>query len=93
MKLNLSYRLSWIGIVLLRLYQWAFSPMKYFIFGSSESCRFHPSCSNYAIGALRRYGFFRGSILAIKRLFRCHPWNPGGHDPVPEKETCCTHHQ
>ncbi len=50
------------------------------------SCRFYPSCSDYALGAVDRYGALRGCILAIKRILRCHPWNPGGYDPV-EKET------
>ena len=47
------------------------------------SCRFQPSCSAYAIGALRRYGALRGSWLAAKRLARCHPWGGSGYDPVP----------
>jgi putative membrane protein insertion efficiency factor len=46
-------------------------------------CRFHPSCSHYAAEALRRYGFFKGSYLSLRRLGRCHPFNPGGWDPVP----------
>jgi len=47
------------------------------------SCRFHPSCSHYAVEALSRYGVFKGGWLSIRRLARCHPWNPGGPDPVP----------
>jgi putative membrane protein insertion efficiency factor len=47
------------------------------------SCRFQPSCSAYAITALRRYGAIKGSWLAGKRLLRCHPWGGQGHDPVP----------
>lgn len=47
------------------------------------SCRFQPSCSAYAITALRRYGALRGGWLAAKRLLRCHPWGGSGHDPVP----------
>ena len=47
------------------------------------SCRFQPSCSAYAITALRRYGALRGSWLAARRLARCHPWGGSGHDPVP----------
>lgn len=47
------------------------------------SCRFYPSCSHYAVEALNRYGVFKGGWLSIRRLARCHPWNPGGPDPVP----------
>lgn len=48
-------------------------------------CRFHPSCSSYAYTAIERFGAWRGSYLALRRLLRCHPWHPGGLDPVPEK--------
>jgi putative membrane protein insertion efficiency factor len=48
-------------------------------------CRFHPSCSAYALGALETHGAARGTWLAVKRVGRCHPWNPGGFDPVPER--------
>lgn len=47
-------------------------------------CRFEPTCSTYAIGALQKHGFWRGSWLATKRICRCHPFSAGGHDPVPE---------
>jgi putative membrane protein insertion efficiency factor len=49
-------------------------------------CRFQPTCSQYAVEALQRYGFWRGGWLALRRLSRCHPWNPGGYDPVPERQ-------
>jgi len=62
---------------LIRAYQYAISPLL------GNRCRFHPSCSDYAIEALDRHGFARGVWLAIRRVGRCHPWHPGGYDPVP----------
>ena len=47
------------------------------------SCRYTPTCSEYAIIAVRRYGFIKGFILAVKRIAKCHPWHEGGYDPVP----------
>ncbi len=67
-----------IGIVY--LYQYTLSP----IFGNA--CRFTPSCSHYAQDALRTHGAWRGSILAGKRVLRCHPWHEPGYDPVPQAE-------
>ena len=64
---------------LLRGYQLLLSPML------GPRCRFYPSCSNYAIEALRVHGAARGSWLAARRVGRCHPWNAGGFDPVPPK--------
>ncbi|NCW89635.1 MAG: membrane protein insertion efficiency factor YidD [Rhodocyclales bacterium] len=64
-------------LALIQLYRYALSPFL------GQRCRFHPSCSAYAAEALTRYGPLRGSWLAIKRVFRCHPFHPGGHDPVP----------
>jgi putative membrane protein insertion efficiency factor len=50
----------------------------------APSCRFHPTCSAYALQALERHGVLRGSLLTLRRLLRCHPWGGcGGHDPVP----------
>lgn len=63
----------------IRLYQVAVSPLL------GPRCRFYPSCSNYAVQALRRHGPLRGTALAAWRVLRCHPWNPGGIDPVPPK--------
>jgi putative membrane protein insertion efficiency factor len=51
--------------------------------GLPPSCRFHPSCSQYALEAVTRYGALKGGWLAARRLARCHPFNPGGFDPVP----------
>jgi putative membrane protein insertion efficiency factor len=64
-------------IWLVRIYQYAISPML------ARSCRFHPSCSEYAVEALQRHGALKGSWLAMRRVGRCHPWHPGGYDPVP----------
>lgn len=64
---------------LIRAYQLGISPML------GPRCRFYPSCSCYAYAAVERFGVIRGSWLAVKRLLRCHPFTPGGYDPVPEK--------
>lgn len=64
----------------LRAYQYALSPFL------GQHCRFHPTCSQYAIDALRLHGAGRGLLLAARRLLRCHPWHPGGPDPVPERD-------
>ncbi len=71
-----------IAETLIRLYQWTLSPML------GPKCRFHPSCSHYALEALRRFGFWRGSWLALCRIARCHPLHPGGFDPVPPAPGC-----
>ena len=64
-----------IGLV--RGYQRFISPLK------PPSCRFHPTCSHYAVEAIRIHGALLGSYLAVRRVLRCHPLNPGGFDPVP----------
>jgi hypothetical protein len=64
-------------IWVVRLYQRLISPLR------PQTCRFHPSCSAYAVEALERFGPLGGGWLAIRRLGRCHPWTPGGVDPVP----------
>lgn len=64
-------------ILLVRAYQRLLSPLL------PPSCRFYPSCSAYAVEALRRHGALRGSWLTLRRLGRCHPFHPGGLDPVP----------
>lgn len=64
-------------IGLIRVYQRVISPLL------GPHCRFHPSCSQYGIEALRRFGLIKGSWLTIKRVLKCHPLNTGGNDPVP----------
>ena len=71
-------------LLLLRLYQIGISPLL------GPRCRFFPSCSNYAIEAIREHGTGKGAVLAAKRLCKCHPWHPGGFDPVPPKNGVTT---
>jgi len=76
---------SWFGLIrampgmmligAVRLYQWTLSPLL------GGQCRFHPSCSNYFIQAVQKYGAVSGSLRGIKRICRCHPFHPGGYDP------------
>lgn len=71
--------MKYLAMGLIRLYQLTLSPLL------PPSCRFEPSCSRYAYQAIDRFGFFKGGWLATKRLSRCHPFHPGGFDPVPEE--------
>jgi putative membrane protein insertion efficiency factor len=64
-------------LALIRIYQYAISPFL------GRRCRFFPSCSEYTAEALQKYGALKGASLGMKRISRCHPWNPGGFDPVP----------
>ena len=64
-------------LALIRFYQYVISPLL------GRRCRFFPSCSEYAAEALEKHGALKGARLGIKRIFRCHPWNSGGFDPVP----------
>lgn len=67
-------------LLLIRFYQIAISPY------TPASCRYTPTCSQYAIEALKVHGLFRGGWLAVKRISKCQPWGGSGYDPVPEKE-------
>lgn len=64
-------------IGLIRFYQKFISPL------FPPTCRFYPTCSAYAISAIEKKGVLKGSYLAVRRILRCHPFNPGGYDPVP----------
>ncbi|MEE3719326.1 membrane protein insertion efficiency factor YidD [Tumidithrix elongata RA019] len=71
---------------LIRFYRFCISPL------TPPSCRFQPTCSQYALTAIERFGAWKGSGMAVKRICRCHPWHPGGYDPVPEV-SCQQPHQ
>ena len=70
-------------VFFIRAYQYLLSPWL------GHHCRFHPTCSRYAVEAIEEHGAFNGSQLAIRRLLKCHPWHEGGADPVPP----ACHHQ
>lgn len=69
--------LARLGILLIKFYKLSISPV------IGPACRYNPTCSQYGIEALKKYGFFKGSWLTLKRIGRCHPWGGHGHDPVP----------
>ena len=77
-KQALQQLLIVVPLTLIKCYQWFISPIL------GQRCRFHPSCSWYAIDALKTHGLVKGGWLSIKRILKCHPFNPGGVDPVPE---------
>ena len=68
--------MSSLIILIIRAYQHTISPLL------PQGCRFFPTCSVYSIDALRKYGAVKGTYLAVRRVLRCNPWNPGGFDPV-----------
>ncbi len=72
--------LSWILLIPVYIYKYAISPL------TPASCRHYPTCSEYAVQAVKIHGPFRGFWLATKRISKCHPWGTHGHDPVPPKK-------
>ena len=72
--------MKYILLKLVRFYQVAISPLK------PPSCRFYPTCSQYGLEAIERFGPIKGTWLTIKRISKCHPLHAGGFDPVPEKQ-------
>lgn len=68
--------MSRLLIFFIELYRKYISPLK------KPSCRFYPTCSKYAIDAVTEYGCFKGTMMALRRILKCHPFNPGGYDPV-----------
>lgn len=73
----MSKLINFIFILPIKIYQIVLSPV------IGPSCRFNPTCSNYAIQAITKYGALKGLYLALKRIIRCHPWGESGNDPVP----------
>lgn len=72
--------MKFLLIILIKFYKKFISPLL------PKSCRFYPTCSTYALEAIERYGVLEGGFLALKRILKCHPFNPGGYDPVPTQE-------
>ncbi|SFU62202.1 hypothetical protein SAMN05421543_10510 [Alicyclobacillus macrosporangiidus] len=72
--------MRWMMLKLIRFYQVAISPL------TPPRCRFVPSCSQYALEAITRFGAWKGGLLALRRLVKCGPWHPGGFDPVPTQK-------
>ena len=70
----------------IRVYQWVISPIL------GPHCRFQPTCSEYALQAISHYGVLRGIRMGFARILHCHPWHPGGYDPVPGTDTACEPH-
>ena len=77
MQRKITHLLTYPFILLVRFYQVAISPLK------PPTCRFSPTCSTYALEALKKYGLLKGGRLALRRIMRCHPWGGSGYDPVP----------
>lgn len=73
---------AWVLSLPVRLYRATFSPLV------GMNCRFHPTCSAYALEALERHGALFGGWLTLRRLLRCHPWGGFGEDPVPPRKGC-----
>lgn len=73
--------MKYIAIALINFYRKFISPL------FPAKCKYYPTCSSYALTALKRFGFIRGTLLAVWRIMRCNPWSLGGIDPVPEKFT------
>ncbi len=68
-------------VFLIKIYQFLISPI------IGKNCRFNPTCSNYALEALKKHGLILGMYYSIIRISKCHPWGGSGHDPVPSKKT------
>ena len=74
---KITGKVQQVAIGVIRLYRYLISPLL------GENCRFYPACSHYAMEAVESHGTLKGLWFSLRRLLRCHPWNPGGFDPVP----------
>jgi len=72
---------KYLFILPIKFYQKCISPF------TPPSCRYHPTCSQYMVEAIQEWGVFKGFWMGLKRLVSCHPWSPGGYDPVPKKNS------
>jgi hypothetical protein len=79
--------LSLVFCFLIQAYRLVVSPAQIYLFGAQGGCRFTPTCSQYAMDAIREHGALAGSLLAARRICRCHPFGECGHDPVPKAVT------
>ena len=70
--------LTYIAYLIVKAYQMVVSPLL------GANCRYNPTCSAYALEALKKFGIIKGGLLSIKRVAKCHPWGGSGHDPVPK---------
>ncbi|MDR2848067.1 MAG: membrane protein insertion efficiency factor YidD [Bacteroidales bacterium] len=73
----MPHPIKYLLVMLVKFYQYCISPL------TPASCRYTPTCSQYAIEALQKYGALKGGWLALKRILRCHPWGGHGYDPLP----------
>jgi uncharacterized protein len=78
---KISIVIGWILLIPIYFYKFFISPLTH------SSCRFVPTCSEYAVQAVKIHGPFKGFVLAVRRILRCHPWGSSGYDPVPPKIT------
>ncbi len=77
-KGNFAEKINFYGINAFRLIYKAFRPLM-----GPKACRFYPSCSEYSFSALEKHGIFKGGFISAKRILKCHPFHPGGYDPLP----------
>ena len=77
LKNGMKKLLTWLLLIPVYFYKYCISPL------TPASCRYVPTCSEYAVQALKKYGPFKGLYLAVKRILRCHPWGGSGYDPLP----------